>query len=198
VNFDEVHKLVPYETQGRLHSNSLNVYTDVRVKYPGRHALDTDPIGGDYVVEALCDVAEWDWKQFTHTDIFKDVQLKTDANSEWMQSVGIKQLADVVSGSEIPHPLDVPENLPGVRWSVLLRASQCLAVAEHRRYHRYEAGGGGRFLPLRFAVGIVYGHWNESDASRVQRRGIHGYRELTKEFGSPPTVKALLTPAEVV
>lgn len=193
MDFATVHATIPYVTEGKLHSNTLEVYKDVRVKYPGKHAKDTDPVGGDFVVEVSCDAAGWKWKQFTHTDIFKDIQEKTDFNEGWMRTTGIRQIAAVVNGSDIPFNL--PMRIPGVGWNTLLEASQCLAVAEHRRYHQYESGGGGRFLPLRFAVGIVYGHWDESDASRVQRRGIHGYRELTKEFGSPPTVKALLKEA---
>lgn len=199
MNFAEVHALIPYETEGKLHSNLLNVYPDVRVKYPGKHALDTAPVGGDFVVEVTCKDAGWEWKQFTHTDIFNDIQAKTDFDSKFMQDTGIRDIARVVSGGGIASSvLYSPDNLPGVRYRTLLEANQCLAVAEHRRYHKYESGGGGRFLPLRFAVGIVHGYWNASDASRVQRRGIHGYRELTKEFGSPPTVRALLVESTVI
>jgi hypothetical protein len=193
MNFAQVHALIPYETEGKLHSNTLEIYKDVRVKYPGRHALDTDPAGGDFVVEVSCDAAGWSWRQFTHTDIFEDVQEKTDFDPKFMQNTGIRDIARVVNGGGIATSvLWSAIKLPGLRYRTLLEANQVLAVAEHRRYHKYESGGGGRFLPLRFAVGIVHGYWNASDASRVQRRGIHGYRELTKEFGSPPTVKALI------
>lgn len=191
MDFKAVHALIPYETEGEKHSNTLNVYKNVRVKYPGTHAMDTTPVGGDFVVEVFCHLASWNWKQFTHTDIFNDIQLKTDFAPDWMREWFAPRLAQVVDGTSIPMVFPV-KRMPGVEVSTLLEASQCLAIAEHRRYHKYEAGGGGRYLPLRFTMGIIYGHWNASDASRVQRRGIHGYRQLTKEFGNPPTVRKLI------
>lgn len=192
MNFDALHALIPYETEGEKHSKTMLVYPDVRVKYPGKHALETAPVGGDFLVEVNCADAQWDWKRFTHSDIFEDVQKKCDSNAHIMQTRVATEIANVVLGESIPDTLNFNTlRLPGLKYRTLLQANQALAVAEHRRYHKYEQGGGGRFLPLRFSVGIIFGHWNASDASRVQRRGIHGYRELTKEFGSPPTVRAL-------
>lgn len=193
VNFSEVHAMIPYCTEGEVHSNTLQIYPDVRVKYPGRHAMDTDPVGGDFVVEVDCEAGGWKWKQFTHGDIFKDIETKSLADPTFMRERAASDLARVVEGENIkPHIRWEALKLPGIRYRTLLEATQCLAVAEHRRYHKYDAGGGGRYLPLRYAVGIIYGHWDASSASKVQRRGIHGYKELTKEFGNPPTVKSLL------
>lgn len=197
MNFETLHAMVPYEHEGELHSNTMQVYNDVRVKYPGKHAMDTDPVGGDMVVEVNCGNAGWAWKQFTHGDIFLDIESKTLSAPEFMKLIGAKQIAEVVSGEEIPRlgfkEMAVSLGLPGVRYQTLLEASQTLAVAEHRRYARYEANGGGRFLPLRFALGIIYGHWSASEAIRVQRTGVHGLRSLTKEYGNPPTVRAALS-----
>lgn len=194
MRFDDVHAMVPYEHEGDIHSKSLQIYREVRVKYPGKHALDTDPIGGDFVVEVECNSAGWSWKQFTHGDIFKDVEDKTLFNPTFMKEQGIVDLARVVKENSLVRtslPWDAVK-LPGLRYNTFLRASQVLAVAEHRRYHRFEKGGGGRFLPLRFSIGIVYGHWTAQDAIRVQRTGVHGLRSLCKDFGNPPTVKAIL------
>lgn len=196
--FDELHAMVPYEHEGPVHANSLQVYPDVRVKFPGKHALDTDPVGGDFLVEVNCANAQWVWKQFTHGDIFKDIEDKTMFDPSFMAERGIVEVAHVVKGNKgigsgIPwHAV----KLPGLRYKTLLQASQALAVAEHRRYHRYEKNGGGRFLPLRFAIGIVYGFWTADEAIAVQRRGVHGLRELQKEHGNPPTVHAILKEAK--
>lgn len=197
MKFNDIHAMVPYEHEGELHSNTLQVYPDVRVKYPGRHALDTSPIGGDFVVEVNCANAQWDWKQFTHGDIFIDIEDKSEFDREFMMERGIVDLAAIVKGDKgvgTTTPLGAL-GLPGLRYKTLLQASQALAVAEHRRYHQFEKNGGGRFLPLRFAVGIVYGFWTSQDAIRVQRRGSHGLRELTKEFGNPPTVRKIMEKA---
>jgi hypothetical protein len=68
---------------------------------------------------------------------------------------------------------------------------QCLAVAEHRRYARYEAKMGGRFLPARFAAGIVYGHWTAEDAKLVVRKGRPGVEMLERLNGAPPTLQEI-------
>lgn len=191
MKFDELHAFLPYVTQGDLHTDEYLIYDNVRVKFPGRHAMDTVPPGGDFVVEVNCDNAGWNWKQFTHGDIFKDVELKTTYNSNFMQSWFAPNLCQIVLGESIPTVPADEGKLPGVRTATLLEASQALAVAEHRRYHQYEANGGGRFLPVRFTLGIIFGYWTATEAAKVQRRGAHGLRELTKEFGNPPTVKRL-------
>lgn len=198
MRFSEIHALVPYITEGELHSVTTELHPTVRVRQPGRHKNETSPAGGDMVVEVNCASAQWDWKQFTHGDIFKDIETKTIFDQEFMRSRGIVDLARVVkedAGIRSATPYNALL-LPGLRYNTLLRASQALSVAEHRRYHQYESGGGGRYLPLRFAIGIVYGYWTASDAVRVQRRGVHGLRDLTKQFGNPPTVKAVLDGAK--
>ncbi len=190
--FNEVHEKIPYLSDGELHSVTTEIYPAVRVKQPGRHAFDTDPIGGDFVVEVSCDNAKWDWKQFTHADLFADLQSKYDTSQRFfLQHTYAKFLARVVDGTIEPIKIETTATIPGLDLTVLLQTSQVLAVAEHRRYARYEANGGGRFLPVRFALGIIFGHWSAAEATRVQRRGVHGLRELTKLGGNPPTVRKL-------
>lgn len=192
MRFDELHAFLPYVTEGDKHSEVYDVYDNVRCKFPGKHAMDTDPVGGDFVVEVNCSNAGWSWKQFTHIDIFKDIEEKTKRRPRSMQTWFAPALSSVVMGEEIPEVSVGASLYPGVKMKTLLQASQALAVAEHRRYHRFEKNGGGRFLPVRFANGIIFGHWTAEQAAKVQRRGSHGLRELTKEFGNPPTIKRLI------
>lgn len=193
--FDEVHALIPYVTEGELHSQQMDIYPNVRIKQPGRHAQDTVPLGGDFVVEVNCDTAKWDWHQFTHTDIFKDVESKTSVDPALMQQKVAPVLSDIVLNGVDPTTQDESFSLyelPGLFLPTLFETTQLLAVAEHRRYFMYEKNGGGRFLPLRFAVGIMYGYWTAAEATKVQRRGSHGLRELYKAHGAPPTIKRIL------
>jgi len=191
--FDELNKVIPYVKTGDIHSQVLEVYDDVRIKQPGRHAFETRPQGGDFVVEVNCDNAGWAWKKFTHEDIFYDLDTKVAADENYMQTIFAPALARVVvEGSDPLDALSTGAVLDGLKVYSMLRASQVLAVAEHRRYARFEARGGGRFLPARFALGIIFKHWTGADAAAMQKTGSNGLQILEKRFGTPPLLKDLV------
>jgi hypothetical protein len=188
MKFDELNNSIPYVVGGKKHILSMQPYEGVTLRMPGRHENDTEKPGGDFVVEITDDTTSWESKQFTHQHIFDDFQSKTDLHAE--QAERLMQLyAKVVLDQEDPDNFwkytgaSVPEWEGTVSVPTLIAALQCLAVAEHRRYARYEAKMGGRFLPARFAAGIVYGHWTAEQAKSRVRMGRPGVEWLEKEAG---------------
>jgi hypothetical protein len=164
----------------------MEPYPDITLLMPGRHAEDTIPDGGDFVVCVTDFALSWNKHQFTHADIFLDIAKRTGSGAELMQ-----QYLNVITGGE-PDSTGVPS----LEWCVaprtFLRAIQCLAVAEHRRYARYESQWGGRFLPFRFAAGIAEGLWSADDAIKVQRYGRPAVERLEKNNGIPVLTKELM------
>lgn len=171
---------------------SMHPYNAITLRMPGRHALDTTPVGGDFVV--CVDDAKMGWvsHQFTHTDIFNDLELKT-GNEELAKAVAQKYLEVLTKGLD-PDQYTVPDDFEyvGIHPKTFLYAVQCLAVAEHRRYSKYEAQYGGRYLPFRFGAGIVEGRWTAGQASERQRRGRPGVEWLERDHGVPTLTKELM------
>lgn len=193
MRFEELNNRIPYVTGGIKHILSTSPYEGVTLRMPGRHENDTETPGGDFVVEITDDTTSWESKQFTHQQIFDDFQDKTDldehAAKELMQHYARVVLEGVDVDRLIVFTPDVWEGT--INTSILLAALQCLAVAEHRRYARYEAKMGGRFLPARFVAGIVYGQWTAEDAKMVVRKGRPGVEMLERLNGKPPTLQEL-------
>lgn len=194
MDFETLHEMIPYVHSGKKHLLSFQPYNGITLRMPGRHAGDTDPIGGDFVV--CVDDADLGWisHQFTHDDLFSDIEEKT-AKAKYVANGLMRAYAEVVFGRD---PEDFEFRMIKAWEGTLhpqtfLYAVQCLAVAEHRRYHQHESRGGGRFLPARFASGIVEGVWTAADAKAVQRRGRLGLDQLLKEKGKPSTLKELAT-----
>jgi hypothetical protein len=75
---------------------------------------------------------------------------------------------------------------------LFLQAVQCLAVAEHRRYARFEPQWGGRYLPFRFGAGIEEGLWTAAQAIDKQKKGRPGVEMLERQFGVPFMTKELM------
>jgi hypothetical protein len=73
-----------------------------------------------------------------------------------------------------------------------LCAVQALAVAEHRRYAKFEPQFGGRFLPFRFAAGIDEGLWTAEAAIMSQKKGRPGVEFLERENGVPKLTQELM------
>lgn len=192
MKFDELNNSIPYVTGGKKHILSASPYDGVTLRMPGRHENDTEKPGGDFVVEITDDTTSWESKQFTHQHIFDDFQDKADLDVEHAEEL-MKIYAKVVFGED-PEDYRIPTS-PAWDGTVnperLMAALQCLAVAEHRRYARYEAKMGGRFLPARFAAGIVYGLWTADDAKMVVRKGRPGVEMLERLNGKPPTLQEL-------
>jgi hypothetical protein len=193
MDFKTLHEMIPRATGDKLHVMEMKPYPNITLAMPGRHQDDTDPQGGDFVV-MVDDVNKgWVKHQFTHGDLWHDLEKKKDADKDNAVLL-MKDYASVVRGAD-PESTSwdfenglVSEDLEDV-WEhtllpqTFLYAVQCLAVAEHRRYWQHESRAGGKWLPLRFSFGIVMGAWTAKDCERVQRRGRIGIETLEKETG---------------
>lgn len=194
MNFDTLNELIPHTLGKKLHTVTMSPYNAVTLAMPGRHQLDTAPPGGDYVVMVDDSNVGWIRHQFTHDDLFADMELKynTYTNPGFAQSL-MTAYARVVLGADPEEYVTKHDfktlNKVGLHPLTFLYATQCLAVAEHRRYGQHEKKGGGRFLPARFASGIVEGLWTAADCKAVQRKGRIGLDLLIATHGKPTTLK---------
>lgn len=183
MKFDELNATIPYVIGGKEKVLTMRPYPSIQLAMPGRHAKDTMPKGGDFVVRITDKASGWTNHEFTHTDIFVGVDLWKRADSDDIMPAYL----DVINGKE-PRVFD--EFTQG---TVFLRAMQCLAVAEHRRYAVHEAKWGGRFLPFRFAAGIAEGLWTVVDSTALQRRGRPGVEMLESKHGIPKLTRELMS-----
>jgi hypothetical protein len=192
LKFQELNKLVPYVTGGKPKVLSMHPYNAITLRMPGRHAEETTPVGGDFVV--CVDDADLDWieHQFTHDDIFNDVENKFNSDPDELSFL-MKRYCDIICGDD-PEKISVADNhkLEGLHPQTFFYAVQCLAVAEHRRYARFEEKFGGRYLPFRFAAGIAEELWSASDAIGMQKKGRPGVEMLEKFNGVPVLTKELM------
>lgn len=193
MKFDKLNETIPYVTGGKQKVLTMSPYPFVTLAMPGRHAKDTTPVGGDFVVMVTESNMGWDEHQFTHIDLFRDLQLKAD-DSPVMSNWLMESYLDVVLAGKDPEAVKTEMYKPfvGLTPSTFLATVQCLAVAEHRRYSQYEAKFGGRYLPFRFGAGIVEGLWTATDAAEKQKRGRPGVEWLEKDFGVPALTKELM------
>jgi hypothetical protein len=187
--FTELDKKIPHTIGEELHAVTMKPYPNITLAMPGRHQKDTPVPGGDFVVRATDGVKHWREHPFTHVDIFDDVEAKhkdfAAATKDFMFAY-----AQVVLGRD-PDDFRTHDFVPaltGIHPMTFLHAAQCLAVAEHRRYSKHEARGGGRFLPLRFAMGISEGLWTAKDCKDQQRRGRPGLDHLIAQTGPLPVL----------
>jgi len=188
--FDTLNELIPHVIGKKLHTVSMSPYNAVTLAMPGRHQTDTAIPGGDFVVMVDDTNLGWLKHQFTHDDLFNDMELKRTVDKNLAESV-MEDYARVVLGQS---PADIKYDTQGATHiglhpQTFLYATQCLAVAEHRRYGQHEKRGGGRFLPARFSSGIVEGLWTAADCKAVQRRGRIGLDNLLSVHGKPKTLK---------
>lgn len=193
MKFDKLNEMIPYVKGGKQKILSMYPYNAITLRMPGRHAGDTTPVGGDFVVCVDDENMDWVEHQFTHTDLFNDLEVKVNTDPDEAMFL-ITRYLDVVANGDDPEKMSVAEehNLGGIHPQTFLYAVQCLAVAEHRRYSQFEAKFGGRFLPFRFGAGIVEGLWTATDAADKQKRGRPGVEWLEKDFGVPTLTKELM------
>lgn len=189
MKFEELNTLIPHALGEKLHVLTMSPYNGITLALPGRHQKDTPVPGGDFVVMVSDSKINWVNHQFTHDDIFADIHTKTQQdymNAEQLMN----NYASVVFGAS-PDDFKWHRGLwtDSLHPQIFLHAVQCLAVAEHRRYGKHEARGGGRYLPARFASGIVEGLWTPEDAKAVQRKGRPGLDWLISERGKPTPLK---------
>lgn len=188
--------MLPYVKGGKEKCLSIEPYDHIKLLFPGRHQNDTVPVGGDFVVCVTDNIFKNKDHQFTHNSLFKAVEAKRQVQQNPAQAL-MEDYLNVVTGSEIPSPSTLNMTIK-VDWLstmddfTFLKAVQCLAVAEHRRYAKHEARFGGRFLPARFTFGIAEGLWTAADAAGKQRMGRPGVEWLEKEFGIPILTKELM------
>lgn len=190
MKFDKLNEIVPYARFGKQKSLSMSPYNGVYLAMPGRHAEDTTPKGGDFCVIVDDDNIGWVRHQFTHSDMFKDLELKystepSSTNFFMKDYLSVIQGGNPELGSWYENLVPIPLKNVGVHPQTLLYALQCLAVAEHRRYAKHEERFGGRFLPFRFSAGIAQGLWTAEEASKNQRYGRSAVERLEKERGLP-------------
>lgn len=210
MRFDKLHEMIPYATGGKNHVMSMTPYNGVVLSMPGRHQKDTDPVGGDFVVMVSDFNLGWVNHQFTHDDLFKDFERKTQDSKYHAENL-LLDYVKVVFGDDPAkiewhrpshHPTGLDLEPATDTWDdtlhpqTFLYAVQCLAIAEHRRYHQHETKGGGRFLPVRFISGIVEGLWTAEDCKKVQRRGRLGLDHLISVHGRPTPLKELYESAQ--
>jgi hypothetical protein len=195
LRFEKLNEMIPYSKGGKAKILEMHPYNAITLRMPGRHALDTTPVGGDFVVCVDDDVLDWTEHQFTHSDLFGDIELKYNdvPNAAFYL---MQNYLQIVNGDD-PDKIEL-EFTDGIFFDLglhpqtFLYAVQCLAVAEHRRYPQHEAKFGGRFLPFRAAAGIAEGLWTALEASEKTRtRGRLGVEWLEKEKGTPTLTKEL-------
>lgn len=195
MKFDKLNEMLPYVTGGKQKILSFQPYNAITLRFPGRHAKDTDPVGGDFVVCVDDETMDWTAHQFTHNDLFSDLQAKTE--QKYLKNEPFKfleQYLAVVRYGADPEKIETEkfEVMPGLHPQTFLYAVQCLAVAEHRRYAKFENKFGGRYLPFRFSAGIVEGRWSAEACIGMQRRGRPGVEILEKVNGTPDLTKELM------
>lgn len=192
MKFAELHEHIPLARYGKPKSLTMEPYKGITLAMPGRHAEDTTPKGGDFVVMVTDTRIGWKKHQFKHDDIFNDVEVKADQTPEHM-GFFMNQYLNVIAVGDDPMKIKLGTGLSmaGLDFTKFLCAVQCLAVAEHRRYHMHEPKFGGRFLPFRFAAGIAEGLWTASDAIEKQRYGRPAVERLEKANGVPVLTQEL-------
>jgi hypothetical protein len=193
MDFKQLHETIPYAKGGKEKVLTYSPYPNITLAMPGRHALDTIPIGGDFVVMVTDSIFDISDHQFTHTDLFKDVEARRSSEDP-EDKVLMEAYLKVIQGAD-PASLPIAPQIANeicMDRLTFIRAVQCLAVAEHRRYAKYENKFGGRYLPFRFAAGIDEGLWTAADAAGLQRKGRPGVEILEKQYGVPKLTQELM------
>lgn len=192
MKFAELHEHIPLARYGKPKSLTMEPYKGIRLAMPGRHAEDTTPKGGDFVVMVTDAAVGWKKHQFKHDDIFNDIEVKADMTPEHM-GFFMNQYLNVIAVGDDPMKIKLGTGLSmaGLDFTKFLCSVQCLAVAEHRRYAQHEPKFGGRFLPFRFAAGIAEGLWTAHDAIQKQRFGRPAVERLEKQKGVPVLTQKL-------
>jgi len=194
MKFDKLNEIIPYAKGGKAKILTMTPYNGITLALPGRHALDTTPVGGDFVVMVDDEVKDWTRHQFTHDDIFRDIERKGKEHPDEIGFI-LNQYLNVIANGDDPEKIEVGDDIRytnSIHPKTLFYALQCLAVAEHRRYAKFETKFGGRYLPFRFAAGIGEGLWSSGDAIGKQKFGRPGVEQLEREFGVPALSKELM------
>lgn len=194
MKFNELHEHIPLARYGKPKSLTMSPYKGITLAMPGKHAEETTPKGGDFVVMVTDSGVGWKKHQFKHDDIFRDIELKYNHDLTLPTELDLlmRNYIDVIGLGVDPKDCVAPVSLPGIDPKIFLCAVQCLAVAEHRRYHRFEDKFGGRFLPFRFAAGIAQGLWTADQAIEKQKYGRPAVERLEKTNSTPLLTQTLM------
>src|SRR3954469_12211932 len=142
MKFNELNDLIPYAKGGKEKILRFSPYPNITLAMPGRHAADTIPVGGDFVVMVTDAVFKRPDHQFTHTDIFKDIEVKSNHPrietfmASYFGLIHLNKDTDMFipkmigCGHYLEDMPDLLTPLPGVDEDTFLQAVQCLAVAE--------------------------------------------------------------------
>lgn len=204
MDWDTLNDLIPWQVESwdtpeiTIHSS----HGRVTVRKGKKTKKETEPPGGDFIVSVTSDTAttpagkSMATHRFDQSTLLRDFERKTDASAAFMRDAFAKALVRVVAEGENPatlvQELSPPLNVPGIDVETLLVASQCLALSEHRKYARNEPLG-GRCLPTRFALGVIFGLWSAFDATERIWLGAHRLADLRKKSGSSePTFEEVL------
>lgn len=190
MDFDELNGFIPYAKGGKEKVLRMSPYPNITLAMPGRHAQQTVPVGGDFVVMVNDPVFGYDDHQFKHIDIFQDVFVKRE--HEDIDFFMRAYLSVVTQDDPLGYSPGDATLMPGIQFTTFLCAAQCLAVAEHRRYAKHENKFGGRYLPFRFAAGIAEGLWTVAEAADLQKRGRPGVEMLENKNGVPIHTQELM------
>lgn len=189
MKFEELHATIPYAKGGKEKLLRYKPYPNITIAMPGRHALQTDPVGGDFVVMVTDPIYSEPDHQFTHTDIFKDIEAKKDKG----EGMGLMdEYLKIIQGADPADCIAYSYHTDTMNTETFNYAVQCLAVAEHRRYAKYEKQFGGRYLPFRFAAGIAQGLWTAADAANLQKKGRPGVEMLEAKNTIPKLTQELM------
>ena len=200
MKFEELSDMVPYAKGGKEKILRMQPYKGVTLAMPGRHAEQTKPIGGDFCVMVTDSKIGWRDRQFSHTDIFQQVERRRGIDPLGTVHL-MRDYLDVINGAAPELTMNAGDPnivLTGMKEpkildrSLFIRAVQCLAVAEHRRYAQFENKFGGRYLPFRFAAGIAEGKWSAVEAKEKERMGRPGVEWLEQEKGVPSLTEELI------
>jgi hypothetical protein len=185
MDFKELQETVPLVRYGKEKCLEMKPYANITLAMPGRHAEETTPKGGDFVVMVTDGMVKWKRHQFKHSDLFDDIQVKWDNVSTRAELDVLMEAYYAIVNGEDPNMQVMAVGLPGIQSNIFYQAVQCLAVAEHRRYAQHEAKFGGRFLPFRFVAGIAEGLWSADAGTEVQKYGRPAVEKLEKKHGTP-------------
>lgn len=185
----ELNQDIPFVLGEHLHITGAEIYPGIKIMMPGKHQHETSPVGGDAVITVTDLSVGWVEHKFSHTDFFKDIELKREYSHEETNRF-MEEYFEMLK----MKPLVVGEySLPGVQPHLCMYSWQVLAVIEHRRYKQWEKQWGGMYLFPRFAAGIAEGLWAAADAAAMQRKGRPGVEILEKLHGTPALTQKLMS-----
>lgn len=175
LKFDNLNETIPSGVDDKKHAHELLISEGddwkVRVRYPGKYGPS------DYVVDVSHSTwAGGEYYPFRHHDMIRQLKWRAGRSpDESKKYLGV--LLPVLQGAR------EVERFPEIRstgynqynplpYDAITVASLTLAVCEYRRYPQGDPRGGGRYLPINYALAVMGGHWNLEEAQKLMRIGF--------------------------